>query len=128
MAARRSSRGQAVEVQKGWGREIIYASNDLYAGKILVFDLAGAQFSMHFHRIKDEMWYVLDGAFEVHHPNPFTGLPSVHLLKVGDVWRNKPGDVHQVRCIEPGRILEVSTADAEADNVRVAPGDSQREL
>ncbi len=113
------------EVPKGWGCEIIYASNDLYCGKILQFDRAGAQFSLHFHKRKDETWYVLDGEFEVHYADPETGQIVVHPLMLGQIWRNWPCDVHRLKCVTPGRILEVSTADAESDNVRVAPGDSQ---
>ena len=47
-------------VEKGWGSELIWATNDKYCGKLLKFN-AGAKFSMHFHSEKDETWYVLDG-------------------------------------------------------------------
>ena len=36
------------KVDKGWGYEIIWATNEKYAGKILVFTKAGNKFSMHF--------------------------------------------------------------------------------
>ena len=53
------------KVEKGWGYEIIWATNDLYCGKILVFDKAGKKMSMHFHKEKDETWYVFKGKFKV---------------------------------------------------------------
>ena len=50
------------EVEKGWGSETIFATNDLYCGKLLNFN-TGAKFSMHLHKDKDETWYVLSGKF-----------------------------------------------------------------
>ena len=44
-------------VQKGWGYELIWATNNKYCGKIMVFEKIGNKFSMHFHREKDETWF-----------------------------------------------------------------------
>ena len=52
------------EVEKGWGSETIFATNDLYCGKLLNFK-QGAKFSMHMHKVKDETWHVLSGKFVV---------------------------------------------------------------
>ncbi len=41
-------------VEKGWGSENIWASNDKYCGKMLNFK-AGAKFSMHFHAVKETL-------------------------------------------------------------------------
>ena len=38
-------------VEKGWGHELIWATNDKYCGKFLKFN-EGAEFSMHFHKDK----------------------------------------------------------------------------
>ena len=51
-------------VEKGWGSELIWATNDKYCGKLMKFN-TGARFSMHFHAEKDESWYVLDGLFKI---------------------------------------------------------------
>jgi hypothetical protein len=51
-------------VPKGWGSEFIFATNDKYCGKFLNFE-TGAKFSMHFHAVKDETWYVQSGKFIV---------------------------------------------------------------
>ena len=51
-------------INKGWGSELIWATNDKYCGKLLKFN-KDARFSMHFHAEKDESWYVLDGLFKV---------------------------------------------------------------
>ena len=51
-------------VEKGWGSELIWTTNDRYCGKLLKFN-TGSKFSMHFHSQKDETWYILTGKFEV---------------------------------------------------------------
>jgi hypothetical protein len=40
-------------VEKGWGHEFIFATNDKYCGKFMNFE-TGRKFSMHFHRDKEE--------------------------------------------------------------------------
>lgn len=112
-------------VEKGWGHELIWATNDKYAGKLLKFN-KGAKFSMHFHAEKEETWYVLDGEFEVYWIDTQNAKPQHSRLKAGNVWHNKPLVPHQLHCIEEGTIIEVSTPDSVEDNYRVAPGDSQR--
>ncbi len=113
-------------VKKGWGHEMIWATNDKYCGKLLKFD-QGAKFSMHFHAEKDETWYVLDGKFEVRWIDTTDASERCHQLSSGDTWHNKPLLPHQLFCIEEGTIIEVSTPDSVEDNYRVIPGDSQRD-
>ena len=48
---------EGCHIPKGWGHEIVFENNEKYCGKILVFK-EGAEFSMHYHMIKDETWYV----------------------------------------------------------------------
>ena len=112
-------------VEKGWGGEIIFATHDLYCGKIMYFK-KDAKFSMHFHDEKDETWFVLEGKFIVRHIN--TKDASIHEkeLNPGDTWRNYPLEPHQLVCLEEGVIIEVSTPDSVEDNYRVMPGDSQK--
>jgi uncharacterized RmlC-like cupin family protein len=113
-------------VSKGWGHELIWASNDRYCGKLLKFN-KGAKFSMHFHAEKEETWYVLDGRFEVWWiDTKDASVKFVHLDK-GATWHNNPLVPHQLICLDEGTIIEVSTADSVEDNYRVMPGDSQRQ-
>lgn len=115
------------KVTKGWGYEKIWASNDKYCGKFMHFK-PGASFSMHFHAEKDETWYIMQGLFELHTINTKNSNKTVHILRPGDVHRNKPLEPHQLFCIEDGYILEVSTPDHKEDNYRIEPGDSQNAL
>lgn len=113
-------------VKKGWGYELIWATNDKYAGKILVFERAGAKFSMHFHREKDETWFVNSGRFKLRYIDTKTSVLYEKELKEGDVWRNLPLMPHQLEALEDNSsITEVSTPDSVEDNYRLAPGDSQ---
>jgi hypothetical protein len=112
-------------VEKGWGHEFIFASNDKYCGKILKFN-KDAKFSMHFHSEKDETWFVLEGVFEVKFINTKDASQGSQFIRKGDVWHNPPLFPHQVICIEEGALIEVSTPDSVEDNYRVAKGDSQK--
>mgnify|MGYP002631950257 CR=1 FL=1 len=112
-------------VEKGWGHELIWATNDKYCGKLLKFN-QHARFSMHFHSEKDETWYVLDGKFIVNCIDTSNAEPFSKLLNAGDTWHNVPLLPHQVVCLEAGTIIEVSTPDSIEDNYRVAKGDSQK--
>lgn len=111
-------------VQKGWGHELIFATNDLYCGKLLKFN-KDAKFSMHFHAHKDETWYVLSGKFIIRTINTDNAKMNEYTLNEGDIWRNFPLEPHQLECLEEGTIIEVSTPDSIEDNYRVLAGDSQ---
>lgn len=112
-------------VEKGWGHEYIFVTNDKYCGKLLKFN-KDAKFSMHFHGEKDETWFVLSGKFIVKYIDTTNASVHEHELNPNDVWRNMPLFPHQVICIEEGVIIEVSTPDSVEDNYRVLPGDNQK--
>lgn len=111
-------------IEKGWGSELIWATNDKYCGKLLNFN-TGAKFSMHFHSVKDETWYVISGKFIVRYIECNDASMHEQILNVGDTWHNEPLLPHQLICVEQGTIIEVSTPDSVEDNYRVLPGDSQ---
>ena len=112
-------------VPKGWGSEFIWASNDRYCGKFLNFE-SGKKFSMHFHKEKEETWYVQSGKFIVRWIDTNTAEQQETELSTGSVWHNNPCSPHQLECIEAGTVIEVSTPDSVEDNYRVGKGDSQK--
>ena len=112
-------------VKKGWGSEMIWATNEKYCGKMMHFN-TGARFSMHFHREKEETWYVQSGKFVVKWINTDTAEQREQELNTGAVWHNPPCMPHQLICVEEGTVVEVSTPDSVEDNYRVFPGDSQK--
>ena len=111
-------------VEKKWGQEFIFATNEKYCGKLLMFN-KDSKFSMHFHSEKDETWFVLSGRFLVKYIDTTNATVHEQELNQHDVWRNMPLFPHQVVCLEEGIIIEVSTPDSVEDNYRVVPGDSQ---
>ena len=111
-------------VEKGWGHELIWATNDKYCGKMMHFT-KGAKFSMHFHAVKDETWYVLGGEFLVRWIDTKTADIHEKILRTGDTWHNPPLVPHQLVCYAEGTVVEVSTPDSVEDNYRVGKGDSQ---
>jgi mannose-6-phosphate isomerase-like protein (cupin superfamily) len=113
-------------IEKGWGSEFIWATNSKYCGKLLHFK-NDSKFSMHFHKEKDETWYVLSGKFIVYWIDTSNGSKYSTELKPKSVWRNYPLMPHQLECIEEGTIIEVSTPDSVEDNYRIFPGDSQKQ-
>lgn len=114
-------------VAKGWGAEYIFATNDKYAGKLLTFSNKGNKFSMHFHAVKEETWYVIAGSFKVRWIDTKTSEIHEHILTTGSTWHNEPLVPHQLEALEDNStIIEVSTPDSVEDNYRVMPGDSQK--
>ena len=115
------------KVKKGWGYELIWATNEKYCGKIMVFEKVGAKFSMHFHKEKEETWFVNSGRFLLKWID--TNDATIHSKELvqGDKWHNPPLQPHQLEALEEmSEIFEVSTADSVEDNYRIFPGNSQQ--
>ena len=114
-------------VEKGWGKEIIYADETEYCGKLLVYNNVGSTSSMHFHKEKKETWYVLSGSFDYNVIDTLTGKIKTSILNTGDTCTNFPFTIHQLIARESNSVIvEVSTMDSMSDNFRVLPGDSQK--
>tara|TARA_R110001583_G_scaffold3293_35_gene21404 strand:- start:1771 stop:2148 length:378 start_codon:yes stop_codon:yes gene_type:complete len=111
-------------IPKGWGEELIIENNDMYCGKLLIFK-KGCKFSMHYHLIKDETWYVDSGKFIYRWIDTETAEVVEQVLTKGDIVRQRPGQPHQLEAIEAGTVFEVSTEHFDVDSYRVWKGDSQ---
>jgi len=113
------------KVEKAWGYELWIINNDLYCGKLLVFK-KDKQFSMHYHLLKDEAWYVAKGEFAYKYINTETANEIYRHIKEGDCIHLLPGQPHQLLALTEGAtIFEVSTTHYDSDSYRVKPGDSQ---
>ena len=111
------------ETPKGWGKEVLLANRDGYCGKLLCFN-KGAKFSMHFHDLKSESFYVLSGRIEFRYIGKGCVIFS-ETLNRGDVVDIPRLCLHQVEALEESVLVEVSTRHEDSDSYRVAPGDSQ---
>ena len=116
---------EGCKVPKGWGEELIIENNEMYCGKLLIFK-KGCKFSMHYHLIKDETWYVDKGEFLYRWIDTDTAEVHEQKLKVGDVVSQRVGQPHQIMAITDGTIFEVSTQHFDDDSYRVFKGDSQK--
>jgi hypothetical protein len=108
-------------IPKGWGHELIIVNNEKYCGKILVFK-AGCKFSMHYHLIKQETWYVNKGQFTFNWIDTNTAERNTLYLREGDVVTIPIGMPHQLTSIEEGEIFEISTEHFDSDSYRVEKG------
>jgi mannose-6-phosphate isomerase-like protein (cupin superfamily) len=111
--------------EKAWGYELWIANHEMYCGKLLVFN-KDKKFSMHYHMIKEESWYVSKGEFEYRWIDTETAEVKATLIREGDVVDLVLGQPHQLKALTEGAtIFEVSTKHYEEDSYRVLPGDSQ---
>lgn len=108
-------------VEKGWGKEIVFVNNNQYCGKILSFN-KGKKFSMHYHLLKKETWYVSKGKFIFIWIDTTNGTKHSEYLEVGDVITNERGEPHQIVALEDGDIFEVSTQHFDSDSYRIWKG------
>lgn len=89
-------------VPKPWGREIWYAHEERYAGKILEVT-RGHALSLQKHERKQETMYLLSGLVLYHmNGQDFEFRP-------GQCLTVRPGDVHRMTALEDSVMLEVST-------------------
>ena len=118
---------QLGKVDKGWGYEIVWANNEKYSGKLLVFERAGAKTSLVFHKEKSKSWFVNAGKFKVTFIDVATGEVKQAELAEGQTADFGPLGPHQIEALVPNSmIFEVGTADHVEDRFRLAPGDSQK--
>ena len=94
--------------------------------KLLVFK-KGCSFSMHYHMIKDETWYVQEGEFIYKWIDTETSEVIQEALVPGDSVRQRPGQPHQLIALTDGVIYEVSTTHYDSDSYRVWKGSCQNQ-
>ena len=111
--------------KKAWGHELWIINDEKYCGKLLVFK-KNKEFSMHFHLLKDEAWYVSKGKFEFKYIDTESSEEYSIEVNEGDCIHLLPGQPHQMLALTEGAtIFEVSTQHFDSDSYRVKPGASQ---
>lgn len=108
---------------KGWGKEVWLVNSDLYCGKILEF-IGGKKCSWHYHKVKTESFYVLEGSFIILHSMADDIRTAKELrLDVGEVFHVPRLLRHQMIAIGDSKLIEVSTKHLEDDSYRIIKGD-----
>jgi mannose-6-phosphate isomerase-like protein (cupin superfamily) len=114
------------KIDKGWGFELVWANNEKYCGKILVFEKVGAKTSLVFHREKRKSWFVNEGRIRVTWTDVGTGELKQAELEAGKTADFAEMSPHQVEALEPNTVIfEVGTTDIIEDRFRLQPGDTQ---
>lgn len=92
---------------KPWGREIWFAQNDHYAGKILELK-KGHRYSLQYHEKKEETQYVYSGKVKITYGPDENNLKEI-ILNPGDKFDVFPYTVHRAEALTDSEIFEVST-------------------
>lgn len=100
------------QYKKVWGAETWLCNNSLYCGKILHLK-KGYRCSLHSHRKKDEVFYILKGVVFME-----AGEESREMYS-GDAIRILPGVKHRFTGLTDAEILEISTQHFENDSYRI---------
>lgn len=104
-------------VPKPWGKEIWFADQPEYAGKIL-FIKQGHRYSLQYHEKKKETQYVLSGTCKFTIGKSEDALEEI-TLNPGQKLDVLPGMIHRAEGVTDVEILEVSTSDLE-DVVKIS--------
>lgn len=110
-------------VEKGWGYELWIVNKPEYCGKLLFFE-KDKQCSWHYHKIKDETFYVQSGSLVV-----WTGTEDniqhsfMHVLNPGDTMHIPRFMRHKMKAIEDTELFEFSTQHFDEDSYRIEKGD-----
>jgi mannose-6-phosphate isomerase-like protein (cupin superfamily) len=109
--------------EKAWGHELWIVNHELYCGKLLVFE-KGKKFSMHYHLIKDEVFYIHSGKIRLLYGlNDNKNEATELILNPGDHFHVPPRMRHQMLAIQETDLYEFSTQHFEEDSIRVEKGD-----
>ena len=110
-------------VPKGWGFEKWIVNCEEYCGKILYF-VKDKKCSWHYHKLKDEVFYVQSGKIIVKNSdNDNIEESESVILNKGDNFHVYRGLRHQMIALEDSEIFEFSTQHFDEDSYRVVIGD-----
>tara|TARA_Y100000310_G_C20417461_1_gene685022 strand:- start:442 stop:816 length:375 start_codon:yes stop_codon:yes gene_type:complete len=110
-------------VPKGWGYEKWIVNKPEYCGKLLYFD-KGKKCSWHYHKIKDEVFYLQSGKLRVlYGEDDKIEEAKEIILKPGQNFYIHPELRHQMIALEDSELFEFSTEHFEEDSYRVLKGD-----
>jgi mannose-6-phosphate isomerase-like protein (cupin superfamily) len=110
-------------VPKGWGFEKWIVNNEKYCGKLLYF-IKDRKCSWHYHKIKEETFYVQSGRLLLYYGwHETIDLSHSILLRKGDHFHIPVGLKHQMHALEDTELFEFSTQHFDEDSYRIEKGD-----
>jgi mannose-6-phosphate isomerase len=92
-----------VIVDKPWGKVATYALNQPSSVRVITVE-PGQETSVHYHRMRDEMWVVLDPGLTIEIGNRTVEAGA------GEEFMVPAEETHRIRCVGPtrGRVLEIA--------------------
>ena len=110
-------------VPKGWGYVKWIVNTDEYCGKLLHF-IKGKKCSWHYHKLKDETFYLQEGKLLVKYSdNDNLDEANEVILERGDKFHVYRGLRHQMFAMEDTDMFEFSTQHFDSDSHRIIKGD-----
>ena len=110
-------------VRKGWGHELWIVNKEEYCGKLLSFK-EGKKCSWHYHKIKDEVFYLQSGSLIVRYSEEDDiSTAKERIMKPGDAFHVYIGLRHQMEALEDSELFEFSTQHFDSDSHRIIKGD-----
>lgn len=110
-------------VPKGWGFEKWFHNSEKYCGKLLYF-VKGKKCSWHYHKIKDEVFYVHSGKIIVYYSDSDDLNNATRcILGPGDNFHVYTGLRHMMEAVEDTELFEFSTQHYDDDSYRILKGD-----
>ena len=112
-------------VSKGWGYEEWLVNKDEYCGKLL-FIKKNKKFSWHYHKLKDETFYIHTGKVQITYgfeDNIRSSRIDRAVLEPGDTFYIPVGMRHQVKGLLDTQMFEFSTMHFDEDSYRIIKGD-----
>ena len=114
---------QIKHVEKGWGYEKWIVNKEEYCGKLLFFR-KGKRCSWHYHRLKDEVFYLQSGRLLVKHSKfDDVDVADETILEPGENFHVYRGLRHQMVALEDSELFEFSTQHFDSDSHRIVKGD-----
>jgi len=106
-------------VKKTWGHELWIVNKPEYCGKLLYFK-KGKRCSWHYHKIKDEVFYLQSGRLLI----KFSDGDDIEkaeelILETGQNFHVYTGLRHQMIALEDSELFEFSTQHFDSDSYRI---------
>jgi len=133
--SKKFNRPEVVFKPKNWGYELWIVNKKEYCGKLLHF-VKNRKCSVHYHKIKDETFYIKKGKVKVWFSDNLEVLFKMQkegynlydymeweILDQGSTFYVPPKRAHQIIAIEDTELFEFSTEHFEEDSYRLIKGD-----
>lgn len=110
-------------VEKGWGHEKWIVNKEEYCGKLLFFK-SGKRCSWHYHKLKDEVFYLQSGKLMVYYSDDDDlSTAKQKVMLPGENFHVYRGLRHQMVALEDAELFEFSTQHFDSDSYRIIKGD-----